>query len=270
MVIQKIQQELFRLQDKKYRDFQMKLIPTVDPETVIGVRTPALRSYAKELIKQDKPGANNASGMNNTSKTGIGPGADIGQVADIPPGMAEPGMAEPGMAEEFINALPHEYFDENQLHAFILSELKDYEKCIAEVERFLPYIDNWATCDQLSPKVFKKNRHKLLEEIKKWIESEETYTVRFAVGMLMQHYLNEDFDGAYPKMVASLRSEEYYVNMMIAWYFATALAKQYDAVLPYIEEQRLPVWTHNKAIQKAVESRRITPEKKEYLRSLKK
>lgn len=170
---------------------------------------------------------------------------------------------------EFLDALPHKYFDENQLHAFILSEMKDYEKCIAGVNRFLPYVDNWATCDQMSPKIFKKHKTELFENIKVWLKSKETYTVRFAIGMLMEHFLNEDFDPRYPKMVARIRSDEYYINMMIAWYFATALAKQYDSILPYIEEKKLDVWTHNKTIQKAVESYRITPEQKEYLKSLK-
>jgi 3-methyladenine DNA glycosylase AlkD len=226
MTIEEIRQELFSLQDKEYKAFQVKLIPTVDPETVIGTRTPALRAYAKSLVKS-------------------------------------------GDTDEFLAELPHSYFDENQLHAFILSEIKDMERCFDEVERFLPYVDNWATCDQLSPKVFKKNRERLLLHIRRWITSEEVYTIRFAIGMLMQHYLDEDFKLEYPEMVAEVWSEEYYVNMMIAWYFATALAKQYNAIIPYLEEQRLEAWTHNKAIQKAIESRRITQEQKEYLRSLK-
>ncbi|MBR0455665.1 MAG: DNA alkylation repair protein [Firmicutes bacterium] len=226
MTIEEIRQELFSLQDKEYKAFQVKLIPTVDPETVIGTRTPALRAYAKSLVKS-------------------------------------------GDTDEFLAELPHSYFDENQLHAFILSEIKDMERCFDEVERFLPYVDNWATCDQLSPKVFKKNRERLLLHIRRWITSEEVYTIRFAIGMLMQHFLDEEFDKEYPEMVAEVWSEEYYVNMMIAWYFATALAKQYNAIIPYLEEQRLEAWTHNKAIQKAIESRRITQEQKEYLRSLK-
>jgi 3-methyladenine DNA glycosylase AlkD len=169
----------------------------------------------------------------------------------------------------FLNDLPHEYFDENQIHAFILESFKDFGACLAAVETFLPYVDNWATCDQLSPKVFRKHKAELLERIRVWLKSEHPFTVRFGTGMLMQHFLDEDFDPSYPEMVAQLRSDEYYVNMMTAWYFATALAKQYDAVLPYLQEYRLAPWTHNKAIQKAVESRRITPEQKEYLRSLK-
>ena len=175
---------------------------------------------------------------------------------------------DPGI-DVFLMDLPHRYFDENQLHAFIISETKDFEECAEQTERFLPYVDNWATCDQLSPKVFRKHRADLLLLIRRWINSEKTYTIRFGIGMLMQHFLEEDFDPACPELVASVRSEEYYVNMMIAWYFATALAKQYDAVLPYLQERRLSPWTHNKTIQKARESFRITKEQKEYLNSLK-
>ena len=226
MICDEIREELFNLQDVEYREFQAKLIPSASPDAVIGVRTPALRKYASQLVKRE----------------------------DI---------------QEFLDDLPHAYFDENQLHAFVLSAMKDYEKCLEEVIRFLPYVDNWATCDQMSPKVFKKHRQELLTHIKEWIASDETYTIRFGVGMLMEHFLDEDFDPAYPELVAKLRSEEYYVNMMIAWYFATALAKQYDTVLPYIEQKRLDTWTHKKAIQKSVESYRITPEQKEYLKSLK-
>ena len=171
--------------------------------------------------------------------------------------------------DDFFEDLPHVYFDENQLHAFAISEIKDFDECIKALEAFLPYVDNWATCDQMSPKVFKKHRKELLSYIKKWIKSDHTYTVRFAIGMLMQHYLDEDFDLSYPEMVAEVRSDEYYINMMIAWYFATALAKQYDNIIPYIEEKRLSPWTHNKTIQKSVESYRITDEQKNFLRSKK-
>ncbi len=169
---------------------------------------------------------------------------------------------------EFLADLPHEYFDEDQLHAFILSGMKDYKECMEGVCRFLPFVDNWATCDQMSPKVFKKHRPALANQADRWLDSEHTYTVRFGIGMLMEHFLEEDFDLKYPERVAGLRSDEYYVNMMIAWYFATALAKQYDAIIPYIENRRLDLWTHNKTIQKAIESYRITPEQKEYLRTL--
>lgn len=226
MIIDEIREELFRLQDEKYRAFQIKLMPTVDPGSVIGVRTPALRKQAKQLIRRED-------------------------------------------AEAFLRDLPHRYFDENQLHAFMISEIKDYEPCLAEVQRFLPFVDNWATCDQMSPKVFRKHRQELISEIRKWICSEHTYTVRFGIGMLMQHYLEETFDPAYPALAAGVRSDEYYIHMMIAWYFATALAKQYESVLPYLEEHRLDTWVHNKTIQKAVESYRIPDDRKAYLKELK-
>ena len=170
---------------------------------------------------------------------------------------------------EFLNAVPHAYFDENQLHAFLVSEIKEFDRCIDEVCRFLPYVDNWATCDQMSPKVFRKNREALLPYIREWLDSGKTYTVRFGIGMLMSHFLDDSFDLAYPEMVAAVRSEEYYVNMMVAWYFATALAAHYGAIVPFLEEERLASWTHNKAIQKAVESYRISPEQKAYLKTLK-
>ncbi len=223
---QAVRDELFGLRDEKYAQMQVKIIPTVDPERIIGVRTPALRDLAKKLAKEETGAA-------------------------------------------FIKALPHKYFDEDQLHAFILSGMKDYDECMDRLEIFLPYVDNWATCDQMSPKVFKKHKGELLEKVKVWIASDDTYTVRFGIGMLMEHFLDDDFDKAYPKMVAGVKSEEYYINMMVAWYFATALAKKYDEVIPYIEKKKLSAWNHNKAIQKSIESNRITPEHKEYLRSLK-
>lgn len=223
---QEIKNRLDTMRDETYAGFQRKLIPNIPPETIIGVRTPALRQFAKTL-----------SGTED--------------------------------AAAFLRALPHRYFDENQLHAFLLSLDRDFDRCMAGVEAFLPFVDNWATCDQLSPKVFGKNRAPLLEHIKPWLSSSHSYTVRFGVCMLMQHFLGDAFQPAYPQMVAALRSEEYYVNMMVAWYFATALAKRYSAVLPYLEERRLPVWIHQKTIQKALESYRIPPERKEYLRRLK-
>lgn len=169
----------------------------------------------------------------------------------------------------FLEDLPHKYFEENQLHAFILSCMKDAGSCIKLVDLFLPYVDNWATCDQMSPKVFKKNKDLLLGYVNRWIKSDHTYVKRFAIGMLMEHFLDEDFKTSYLTKVSKIRSGEYYVNMMRAWYFATALVKQYESALPYIEGQKLDIWTHNKTIQKAVESFRITPEQKEYLKSLK-
>ncbi len=171
-------------------------------------------------------------------------------------------------AASFLEALPHWYFEENQLHSFLLSESKDFDSVIQKVDRFLPYIDNWATCDQLSPKAFKKHHQKLLPYIEKWIVAQEAYAVRFAIKMLMDHFLEADFSVRYPEMVADVHREEYYIRMMAAWYFATALAKQYDTVLPFFTSNRLEPWTHNKAIQKAVESYRITPEQKDFLRKL--
>ena len=171
-------------------------------------------------------------------------------------------------AEAFLEELPHEFFDENQLHAFLIGEEKDFDKCIREVERFLPFVDNWATCDQLSPKVFRKHRTEQLGYIRRWLDSDHTYTVRFAEGMLMEHFLDEDFAPEYPEMVAAVRSEEYYINMMTAWYFATALAKQYETVLPYIAERRLAPGAHRRAIRKACESYRLTEKQKDELRKL--
>ena len=172
-------------------------------------------------------------------------------------------------ANKFIETLPHHYFDENQLHAFLISLIKDYATCLKEVERFLPYIDNWGTCDQLSPIVFSKHKEELIVPIKKWIKSKHTYTVRFAIGMLLALYLDDYFKEEYLKLVSEVKSEEYYINMMIAWYFATALAKQYNSAIKYIEEKKLDSWAYNKTIQKAVESYRITDEQKIYLKSLK-
>ena len=171
--------------------------------------------------------------------------------------------------KNFLESLPHKYFDENQLQAFIISEIKDFDECISYINSFLPYIDNWATCDQMSPKIFKKYHKELLKYIKIWIESKETYTIRFGIGMLMVHFLDEDFNPKYLEMVSKIKSNEYYVNMMISWYFATALAKHYKETIYYLEDNKLDKWTHNKTIQKAIESLRITNDKKEYLKSLK-
>ena len=171
--------------------------------------------------------------------------------------------------QDFLRQLPHKYYEENNLHAFIIEGMKDYEQCLAEVNRSLPYVDNWATCDSMNPKVFKKHKKELLPQIDAWLASDKTYTIRFGIGMLMGLYLDEHFSVEYLEKVASVTSKEYYVNMMRAWYFATALAKQYDATVKVLEEKRLDAWTHNKTIQKAVESYRITPGQKEYLRTLK-
>lgn len=225
-VEKRVREQLFAMQDIKYREFNSKLIPTVNPETVIGVRTPELRKYAREFSKTSD-------------------------------------------AEVFFQALPHQYYEENNLHGFLIEGIKDYPSCMAALQTFLPYVDNWATCDLMKPKVFKKHLPELLEEIRKWICSDHTYTVRFGIGMLMTFYLDEGFDREYLELAAGVRSQEYYINMMTAWYFATALAKHYESVIPYMENHCLDDWTHNKTIQKAVESYRITDEQKAYLRTLK-
>lgn len=224
-VSERIRSSLFEAQDTAYRDFQSGLIPTVEKERIIGVRTPQVRAVAKMYEKDPE--------INN-----------------------------------FLGDLPHHYFEENNVHASVIGRIKDYERCLRELERFLPYIDNWATCDMESPKVFAKHTQELLGPVRRWLASRQTYTARFAIRMLMSFYLGDNFSTEYPDMVSNVRSEEYYVNMMIAWYFATALAKQYDAVIPYMEQKKLASWTHNKAIQKARESFRITPEQKAYLKTL--
>lgn len=172
-------------------------------------------------------------------------------------------------SDKFLSNLPHKYFEENQVHAFILSDIRDPEECIKLVDTFLPYVDNWATCDQLIPKIFAKNTDKILPWINKWIKSKHTYTVRFAIGLLMRFYLGDKFDSKHANAVISMESDEYYINMMRAWYFATALAKNWDDVIGIIENKKLDAWTHNKTIQKAVESYRITQPQKEYLNQLK-
>lgn len=172
-------------------------------------------------------------------------------------------------SKEFMSSLPHEYYEENNVHGFMIERIKDFDECIKETEKYLPYIDNWSSCDQLRPAVFKKHKTELLEKIRGWICSDKVYTVRFAIGMLMVHFLDGDFSPEYPELVGKVRSEEYYVNMMSAWYFATALAKQYDSVLPYFTEKKLSPFVHNKAIQKAVESRRVSDERKAFLKTLK-
>lgn len=219
-------ERLFALQDLKYRDFHSALMPTVDKDLVIGVRTPELRKLAKEMA------------------------------------------GEPEITE-FLTDLPHKYYEENNLHEMIIEMEKDFGKCMEMLEDFLPYIDNWATCDLISPKIFRKNTSQLLEKVRVWIRSEHTYTCRFAMKMLMTWYLDEEFSLEYLEIVAAVDSEEYYVNMMRAWYFATALAKQYESVVPFIENKRLDDWTHNKTIQKSVESFRITPQQKAYLKTFK-
>lgn len=171
-------------------------------------------------------------------------------------------------SEIFLQVLPHQYYEENNLHGLLIEQIRDYDKCLEELERFLPFIDNWATCDLLALHMMKKHRDVFIREVFRWIESDQPYTIRFGISMLMRHYLDEEFKTEYPEKVAAIRSEEYYVNMMRAWYFATALAKQYEKVLPFLEKRQMDVWTHTKTIQKAIESYRITSEQKEYLRTL--
>ncbi len=171
-------------------------------------------------------------------------------------------------AQEFIRELPHYYYEENNLHMMIITDIKDYDTCVMEIERFLPYIDNWATCDLPTPKCFNNYKEKLLDKVISWIKSDDTYTIRYGIETLMNIYLEDAFESSYPRLVSEVISDEYYVNMMIAWYFATALAKQWETVIPYIKEKRLPEWVHKKTIQKAVESYRITDEQKRYLRTL--
>ncbi len=217
---------LFEMQDLKYRDFHSKLMPTVEKTKVIGVRTPDLRKFAKEI-------------------------------------------SETPLADEFLKNLPHEYYEENNLHAFLVEKISDYDRCIDETNRFLPFVDNWATCDMMRPKIFKKHLPELLTEIKKWLKSEYIYTVRFGMEMLMCYYLDESFSSEHPELIAKIRSDEYYIKMMQAWYFATALAKRFDEIVPYLEQNKLDADTHNKTIRKAVESYRITDEQKAYLKTLK-
>lgn len=228
---------LYELQDKQYAEFQSKLIPTVARDTIIGIRVPILRNFSKEI---------------KGSET----------------------------ASSFLSQLPHQFYDENMLHAILVSEINrkdDYDRCIELVDTFLPYVDNWAVCDILSPKVFKKNRHlligkdgkTLIDKIYEWSASDKPYTCRFGMEMLMTHYLDEDYREKYLEIPASVHSEEYYVNMMVAWFYATALAKQWNDSITYLENNRLDIWTHNKTIQKACESYRITAEQKKYLRTLK-
>lgn len=225
MDAQTIQERLFALQDLSYQAFQSKLIPTISPDTVIGVRMPEMRRFAREIRRTPE-------------------------------------------AESFLHQLPHQYYDENMLHGLLISDPRPYEETLALLEEFLPYVDNWAVCDLISPCAFQKHPPKLPDQLKIWMAAEHPYTVRFALGTLMRFYLDGAFRPEYLQWAAELQSGEYYVNMMIAWYFATALAKQHALALPYLEEHRLDPWVHNKTIQKAVESYRISPEQKQYLRTL--
>lgn len=220
-----LQKRLFELQDIKYKEFHSKLMPGINPDSVIGIRVPVLRAFAKSYAKTEEAGA-------------------------------------------FIQTLPHQYYEENNLHMMLITSIREYDRCLWEVRRFLPYINNWATCDFSEPKCFRKHKEELLPVIRAWIASGETYTIRYGIGMLMRLYLDADFKPEYLQLAADVRSEEYYVNMMIAWYFATALAKQWEATIPYLEKRQLSDWVHRKTIQKAIESYRITDEQKVYLKTL--
>lgn len=218
-----IQQKLFSMQDLKYKEFSQKLIPSVFPDNIIGVRIPKLREIAKGI----------------------------------------------SVNSEFMRSLPHKYLEENHLHGFVISNITDFDLCIKELSLFLPFIDNWATCDGIRPKSFKKNKNKLYENIKSWLASNHTYTIRFGILMCMIYYLDDGFDERILKDVSEIKSNEYYVNMMTAWFFATALAKQWGKTITILENKELEAWVHNKTIQKATESRRISEENKELLRRLK-
>ena len=220
-----VTERLFTLQDTKYRDFHSKLIPNIDKERVIGIRTPMLRQFAKEFWKKPE-------------------------------------------AEDFLAELPHDYYEENNLHSLLIEPIKDYDKAISLTDEFLPYIDNWATCDLMSPKIFARHTDELFIKINEWINSEQAYTVRYGLGMLMRYFLDEKFEENHLELASKIISNEYYINMMIAWYFATALAKQYSSAIKFIEQKKLTPWVHNKTIQKAIESFRVSPEHKAYLRTL--
>lgn len=221
-----IQKRLFRLQDKGYQAGSVKLNPSVDPETIIGVRIPALRALAKELKGADE-------------------------------------------AVEFIKVLPHDYFEEYQLHSLLIGFIKDFDEALKQADRLLPYLGSWALTDSLRCRAFDRDPERLLPHIKRWLKDDHPYTVRYGILCLMNYFLDDRFKDQYPSMVAAIHHDEYYVRMMQAWYFATALAKQYDAVLPYLTEHRLAPWVHNKTIQKAIESYRVSAEQKAYLRTLK-
>ena len=227
MTNEEIRNCLFELKDEKYKEFTLKIIPGLEPDNVIGVRTPQIAKIAKEIIKS-------------------------------------------GDYSSFLDDCPHKYYEEKGIHVAIINSMKDYDSVIREIDRFIPYVDNWATCDGIKPrKAFSKNCDRLIIDAKRWIKSEHIYTKRFGIEMIMNFFLDDNFKREYNDLVASIRSDEYYINMMIAWYFATALAKQYNDTIPFIENRRLDEWTHKKTIQKARESYRITEEQKEYLKSLK-
>ena len=220
-----IQEKLFKYQDLGYREFNSKLIPNIDKETMIGVRIPDIRKIEKSLSTEEK--------------------------------------------EEFLLKLPHKYFEENMLHGIIISNMKDYNKVITNLEKFLPYVDNWAVCDSISPKILKKNREKVITNVLSWIKSNHTYVCRFGIGMIMQLYLEDEyFKRTYLDIIAEIKTEDYYINMMRAWTFQVALVKQWKEAIVYIEKGLLDEFTHNKTISKSCDSYKIEKEKKEYLKTL--
>ena len=220
-----IQEKLFEYQDLGYREFNSKLIPNIDKETMIGVRIPDIRKIEKSLSTEEK--------------------------------------------EEFLLKLPHKYFEENMLHGIIISNMKEYDMVIINLEKFLPYVDNWAVCDSISPKIFKKNREKAIVNVLSWIKSNHTYVCRFGIGMIMQLYLEDEyFKKSYLDIIAKIKTEDYYINMMRAWTFQVALVKQWKEAILYIEKGLLDEFTHNKTISKSCDSYKIEKEKKEYLKTL--
>ena len=220
-----IQEKLFEYQDLGYIEFNSKLIPNIDKETMIGVRIPDIRKIEKSLGIKEK--------------------------------------------EQFLMDLPHKYFEENMLHGIIISNMKDYDKVIINLEKFLPYVDNWAVCDSISPKIFKKNREKAIVNVLSWIKSNHTYVCRFGIGMIMQLYLEDEyFKKSYLDKIAEIKTEDYYINMMRAWTFQVALVKQWKEAIIYIEKGLLDEFTHNKTISKSCDSYKIEKEKKEYLKTL--
>ena len=220
-----VYEELCKVRDNKYKEFQSALVPNISKDTILGVRTPEMRKIAKDMFNTDE-------------------------------------------GKKFLKKLPHKYYEENLVHFFMIAMIKDFDECVKETECSLPYIDCWPVCDQSSPKAFKKKHDELLPLIKKWIDSDHVYTSRFGMRMLMNEFLGEDFKPEYLTWVASKKGEDYYLKMMVAWYFATALAKQYDATIPFFEKHILDDWCHKKAIQKAIESFRVSDEHKEYLKTL--
>ena len=226
-MIRDVRKRLFEMQDTGYRDFHARLVPTVEKEKIIGIRTPILRKFAKEFGKTER-------------------------------------------SEMFLKVLPHQYYEENNLHAYLIESIaKTFDEAVILTEKFLPYINNWATCDTFSPKAFKKDLNALYDKTLEWMNSPHVYTVRYGIVTQLQYFLDDEFRPEMLDHMAEIHSEEYYINMAIAWYYSFALIKQYQQTIPYFEEKRLDKWVHNKSLQKAIESYRIDKETKDYLRCLK-